>query len=78
MKPLFTAIQIASNESDINTALLIVQESIGQTTGDTAGLFFSSNNMADNWEVATPKNRQIALLAYISAEIAHEFKIHTN
>lgn len=70
MKNLREAIAAAMNEADLDKALVPIQETLGQTDGGHASVFFSGPN-GDNWETMTPDERRELLLDYVASEVTH-------
>lgn len=58
----------AVQESDLDAACLIIQNAIGQTQGDVAGLYFSCLDSVEQWAELTADERLEHLLAYVAAE----------
>jgi len=64
-----TILEIAAECPDVDGACRIVQDAIGQTSGDIAGNFFSQFDNADHdWSVATLLQRVDWLREYIEIE----------
>jgi hypothetical protein len=65
-------LQQASNAKDLDAACLIIQNAIGQTDGDVAGMHFSGNNKAqDFWEDASPALHEEWLREYLELEVLY-------
>lgn len=62
-------IQQSVEENDLNEACLIIQDAIGQSYGDTASVYFSGYEDAeDYWSKATKEERQKIMRGYIDLE----------
>lgn len=70
MKNLREAIAAAMNEADLDKALVPIQETLGQTDGGHASVFFSGPN-GDEWENMSPEFRHELLLDYVASEVTH-------
>lgn len=60
-------VQRAAELDDLNAALVVVQDAIGQRYGDVAGVFFSGDR-GDQWPTLSHQARIPVLRAYLDTE----------